>query len=91
MQQTRTMPKRARRAAMLLAALLFLGGALSGAQARSDDSRHERDRGGYVFATTRGLSETDMHPALRVTILPVAVVLDLIFLPFALIADTMAN
>ncbi len=40
----------------------------------------------YVYATTRGLNNTDMHPALKVTLLPVTVVLDTAFLPFALIA-----
>ena len=58
---------------------------------RYDRDRDERDHGGYVFATTRGLNEMDMNPALKITILPVAVLLDVVFLPFALIADTMTR
>jgi uncharacterized protein YceK len=58
---------------------------------RSDRDRYDRDHGGYVFATTRGLNEMDMNPALKITILPVAVLLDVVFLPFALIADTMTR
>jgi hypothetical protein len=80
------MPRRSRGSAILLGAALFLGTALSSAQAYHADSREERDRGGDVFATTRGLSATDVHPALKVPISPVAAVLEIVFVPFALIA-----
>ncbi len=40
----------------------------------------------YVYATTKGLNDTHMHPAFKVTLLPITVVLDTVFLPFALIA-----
>jgi len=32
------------------------------------------------------VNEMDAHPALKVTIIPVAIILDLVFLPFALTA-----
>ncbi len=83
------MPRRSRGSAILLGVALFLGTALSGAQARHDDSREERDRGGDVFATTRGLNEMGVHPALEVSISPAAVVLGIVFVPFALIAGGM--
>jgi len=53
------------------------------------DPRYDRDRAHdrYVFATTRGVNDLDVHPAIRLTLLPVAVVIDVIFLPFALLAD----
>lgn len=41
----------------------------------------------YVFATTRGLNNWDgVHPALKLTLFPVTIVLDTVFLPFAVIA-----
>jgi len=87
----RSPKRRSPSAVMLLLATLLLG-SLGGARAyHDDDSRFARDRGGYVFATTRALNEMDIHPALKVPILPVAVVLDVVFLPFALIADTMTR
>ena len=78
------------RNAILLGAL-FLGSALSSAQAVHDDSREERDRGGYVFATTRGPSAMDVHAAPKVPISPVPVVLEIVFVPFALIAGGMTR
>ena len=85
------MPRRSRGNAILLGAALFLGTALSSAQAVHVDSREERDRGGDVFATTRGLSAMDVHPVLKVPISPVAVVLEVVFVPFALIAGGMTR
>ena len=88
MRREISVPRRA-----LLALVLVVSTTL-GAYARDgdrDDRDRERDRGGYVFATTRGLNEMDMNPALKITILPVAVLLDVVFLPFALIADTMTR
>jgi len=53
-----------------------------------------QDQGGfddqYLFATTRGVSDMDVHPALKVTLFPVTVVLDTVFLPFAVIAGVVA-
>jgi uncharacterized protein YceK len=77
-------------AALLIAVMWLLGSSVPRSYARETD-RYDRDRGGYVFATTRGVNEMDVHPALKVTILPVALILDLVFLPFALLADTVTR
>lgn len=76
---------RSKAALLLVLAMLCLSTLPTGASAH--DSRYDHDHESYVFAATRGLNEMDVHPALKVTILPVALVLDLAFLPFALIAD----
>jgi uncharacterized protein YceK len=50
---------------------------------------HERDGGfndEYVFATTKAVEDMDVNPALKVTLLPVSIVLDAAFLPFEVIA-----
>ena len=52
-----------------------------------DGYGHRQDDGRYVFATTRGLNELDMHPAFKLPVWPVAFILDLVFLPFAALAD----
>ncbi len=45
----------------------------------------------YVFATTRGVNDMDgVHPALKLTLFPVTIVLDTVFLPFAVIAGFIA-
>jgi hypothetical protein len=63
---------------------------LTAAGVAAADDRYRDDSGGqYVFAVTRGLNEGTMHPAFKVTLLPLAVIADLVFLPFALVADTM--
>ena len=41
---------------------------------------------GYIFALTRGVADSTLHPAAKVTLFPVTVVLDLAYLPFATIA-----
>ena len=43
----------------------------------------------YVFAFTRALNETNAHPVLKLTVLPLAVVLDFVLFPMALLADVM--
>ena len=43
----------------------------------------------YVFAFTRALNETNAHPVLKLTVLPLAVVLDFVLFPLALLADVM--
>ena len=40
----------------------------------------------YVFAATRSVNNMDMNPALKVTLFPATIVLDTVFLPFAVIA-----
>lgn len=44
----------------------------------------------YVYATTRGVSDMDAHPALKLTLMPVTLVLDTALLPFAVIAGFVA-
>lgn len=45
----------------------------------------------YIFATTRGVNDwDDVHPALKLTLFPVTIVLDTVFLPFAVIAGFIA-
>lgn len=41
---------------------------------------------GYIFAITRGVADSTLHPAAKVTLYPVTIVLDLAYLPFATIA-----
>jgi len=67
-------------AAAALAALLALGnpGAAAAATSGFNDE--------YVYATTRSVSAMDVNPALKVTLIPATVVIDTVFLPFALIA-----
>lgn len=65
-----------------LLALLLAAPASGIAGTRSHDGFNDE----YVFATTRSVTNMDMNPALKVTIIPVTVVLDTVFLPFALIA-----
>lgn len=86
------------RAGMAAAAAAFLallaagpGNAYDDREPYDDSAAHDtyEPRGynsEYVFATTRGVNEMDAHPALKVTIIPVAIILDLVFLPFALTA-----
>jgi len=82
--------RRSRRWTTLLLALVLVRGAGSGSFARNryDDRDVRDDR--YVFATTRSVRQMDVHPAVRLTILPVAVILDVVFLPFALLADAVS-
>lgn len=44
----------------------------------------------YVFAATKAVNDMDAHPALKVTLYPVTLVLDIAFLPFAVIAGFVA-
>lgn len=72
---------------VLVLACALVTGALQGpAYARHED-RHHQDS--YVFATTRGLNEIDVHPAFKLPVWPLAFAIDLVFLPFAALADAM--
>ena len=51
---------------------------------------HEGFNDEYVFATTRSVTNMEMNPALKLTLLPATVVLDVVFLPFALVAGLIA-
>jgi uncharacterized protein YceK len=45
----------------------------------------------YVFATTKSVNRMDnVNPALKATLFPVTIVLDTVFLPFAVIAGYVA-
>ena len=68
---------------VLLLALSVTVGASSRIAHADEQSLRFNDN--YVFATTRGLNEMDMHPAFKATLLPVTIILDTVLLPFALI------
>lgn len=78
---------RSRLASYSLAALLitaiFAVAAPSPAAARHRDGFNDE----YVFAATRGVNDMpDVHPALKVPLFPITVILDIAALPFAVIA-----
>lgn len=77
------MPRfRHRAATIAIAALLAMQlASASPAQAAREGFNDE-----YVFATTKSLNDAHMNPALKVTLIPVTVVLDVAFLPFAVVA-----
>ena len=82
----------------LFAALLALHLSASGVFAYDDydpgygrsTSEHRESRGGYndeyLFAATRAVNDLDMSPALKVTLVPPAVIVDALFLPIAAFA-----
>ena len=69
---------------MALAALLV--GELSLAPPSYSAVVHEGFNDEYVFATTKSVDRMDVNPALKITLMPVTIVLDTVFLPFAVIA-----
>jgi hypothetical protein len=81
----RTIRKSWTRSLVLLALLVMTPIHVLGEQDSRYDRRPEHDR--YVFATTRSLSDMDIHPVMRVILMPGAVVLDLLLFPLAAIAD----
>jgi hypothetical protein len=77
-------------AAPLLALALFAATPAAPAFAdRYDHDRHAH-RGGYndeyIFVATRTLSEAEVHPAAKVPLFPVTIILDLVALPVEVIA-----
>jgi hypothetical protein len=59
--------------------------------ASAHSSRHGGFDDRYVFATTKAVNNMhDVNPALKLTIYPVSVALDVAFLPFAVIAGFVA-
>lgn len=87
MMRTKTQLRRV--AATLLLVLTFTlaatgaGGPLYAADRTTEPSGwYNTD---YIYATTRGLNDMDIHPGLKLTLVPVTLVLDTAFLPFALI------
>jgi uncharacterized protein YceK len=63
-----------------LAALLAVGAAPRSASASGNFNDE------YVYATTRGVSDLNMHPAAKLSLYPVTLVVDTALLPFAVIA-----
>jgi hypothetical protein len=53
---------------------------------RHEESRSRPYNDEYIFATTRMVSEMDVHPAVKVPLFPPAIVIDLVFLPAEVIA-----
>jgi uncharacterized protein YceK len=81
---------RTARAAAMLLVVLTLTVWSSGASSRLYASDRTTTPSGwyntdYIYAATRGLNDMDVHPGLKVTLVPVTLVLDTAFLPFALI------
>jgi uncharacterized protein YceK len=63
------------------------------AHAAHDSGRYEgepRDGNGYMFAATRQLNHTDAPVLLKATLLPMTLVLDIVFLPIAALADAVS-
>ena len=83
--------KRFRRLATLLLAVALLG-AVTAQPALADryddryDHRHSSYNSEYIFVATRSVTEMDVHPAAKVPLVPIALVLDLVALPFEVIA-----
>jgi hypothetical protein len=79
-----------RRLATLLLAAALLGAATAQpALADRYDDRYDRHRGyndEYIFVATRSVTEMDVHPAAKVPLIPLALVLDVAVLPFEVIA-----
>jgi hypothetical protein len=76
--------KRRRLASLIAACTLALSLTASGAAARSYEDEIGERRGynsDYIFATTRLVNEWDAHEAFKVPLIPVALVVDLVFLP----------
>ncbi len=81
--------KRPGMATLVAAALLSLS--IASSTAWADRYDHDRRDDRYVFATTRGVTELDVNPAFKVPLIPCAVILDILFFPFALLADTVGR
>jgi len=45
----------------------------------------------YIFGISRGVTDSSMHPALKVLILPITVPLDIVFLPFEIIGGLLPS
>ncbi len=81
-----------------LAALLATGASIpafsrvaSAQQSYTDGTRSSRFDDEYIFATTRDVNNMQGVPdGLKLTLFPVTIVLDTIFLPFAVIAGFVA-
>jgi hypothetical protein len=84
-------PRLRRLAAPLLALLLVAAMPAAPALAdRYDHDRYEDRRGGYndeyIFVATKTAVHLDVHPAAKVPLIPFTLILDLVALPFEVIA-----
>jgi uncharacterized protein YceK len=81
---------RTRLRVIVLALVVLLG---SVAHATHESDRYDRDPGdrdGYMFAATRQLNHTEARTLLKATLLPMALILDILFLPIAALADAVS-
>ena len=53
---------------------------------RYEDRRRSGYNSEYLFAATRGVTDMDVSPALKVPLIPLTLVLDLVALPFEAVA-----
>ena len=53
---------------------------------RHDGRRQNGYNSEYIFAATRAVTDMDVSPALKVPLIPVTLVLDLVALPFEVVA-----
>ena len=72
------------------ALLLLLSAHLPAAYARGYDGDERREHDRYLFSATRSVNEMDTAPVLKLTLLPGAVLIDLVFLPFEAVADALS-
>jgi uncharacterized protein YceK len=78
--------ERIKRRIVILSLTALLTAFSIGAAPRSASADDADFNDEYVYATTRGVSDLDMHPGLKLTLYPVTLVVDTAFLPFAVIA-----
>lgn len=78
---------------LVAAPLLALALVATAAPAFADhhDDRYAHDRRGsyndeYIFVATRTATELDVHPVAKVPLIPFTLILDLVALPFEIIA-----
>ncbi len=80
-------------AAPLVALALISAASTSASADRYDDRRSDRyedRRGGYndeyIFVATKTAADLDVHPVAKVPLFPLTLILDLVALPFEIIA-----
>jgi uncharacterized protein YceK len=74
--------KRIRRRILIVSLVVLL--AIGAAPRTASASGNFNDE--YVYATTRGVSDLHMHPAAKLSLYPLTLVVDTALLPFAVIA-----
>lgn len=78
--------KRIKQRIVVLSLTVLLTTFAIGASPRAASADNSNFNDEYVYATTRNVSEMDAPAGLKLTIYPVTIVLDTVFLPFAVIA-----